>query len=313
MFRLKNQHKWLLTCLILFLAVGCYHTMPLPANLSQEWGEQKIFDYYGIKINYYEAGQGPPILLLHGFAACAYTWRYLIPPLAAGHRVFTLELKGFGLSDKPADGHYAVADQTEMVADFIRRQDLHDLVIMGHSMGGAVTLMSYFKLREEDPGRIKKLVLIDSAGYPQKLPWFIWLSKVPGLNAALSKLLSPRFAATLVLKKCYYDKDKITEEQIDTYAYYGSLPGAAEAVSQTAKQLVPPDIEALTAQYQTIKAPVLIIWGKEDEVVPLEVGEQFKRDIPDSQLVVIPHCGHIPLEEEPRATRQAIMEFLTKE
>ena len=115
-----------------------------------------------------------------------------------------------------------------------------------------------------------------------------------------------------MLKKCYYDKDKITEEQIDTYAYYGSLPGAAAAVSQTAKQLVPPDIEALTAQYKTITVPVLVIWGKEDEVVPLEVGERFKRDIPNSELVVIPHCGHIPLEEKPQATRQAIMGFLHK-
>ena len=58
-----------------------------------------------------------------------------------------MDLKGFGLSDKPADGHYAVADQAEMVADFIRRQDLGDLVIMGHSMGGGVTLMTYLKLQ----------------------------------------------------------------------------------------------------------------------------------------------------------------------
>ena len=130
----------------------------------------------------------------------------------------------------------------------------------------------------------------------------------------LSQGLPPRFAAALVLKKCYYDKDAVTEEQIDTYAYFGSLPGAAAAVSQTARQLVPKDqdMEALIAQYKTIKVPVLIIWGREDEVVPLEVGENFKRDIPDSQLVVLPHCGHMPLEEEPLATRQAIMEFLKK-
>ena len=125
--------------------------------------------------------------------------------MAAEHRVFTLDLKGYGLSDKPADGHYAVSDQAEMVADFIRRQDLHDLVIMGHSMGGAVTLMTYLKLRETDPGRIKKLVLIDSAGYPQKMPRFIGLAKVPGLSTALSKVVSPRFATALVLKKCYYN------------------------------------------------------------------------------------------------------------
>jgi len=299
-------------CLLILLAVGCARIPAPSGNLDNSWGKRKVFDYNGVKINYYDSGQGPPIILLHGFGACAYTWRFLIPPLAEQHRVFTIDLKGYGLSDKPADGHYAVADQAEMVADFIRRQDLHDLVIMGHSMGGGVTLMTYLKLRETDPGRIKKLVLIDSAGYPQKMPKFIALAKIPGLNAVLSKLLSPRFATTLVLKKSYYDKDKITEEQIDTYAYYGSLPGAAAAVRQTAKQLVPKDIEALIAQYKTITVPVLIIWGQEDEVVPLTVGLNFKRDIPDSQLVVLPHCGHIPLEEEPQTTRQAIMDFLKK-
>jgi len=303
-----------LPCVIFLSALGCHHTPAPPASLSQDWGQQKTFDFHGLKINYYEAGQGPPILLLHGFAACAYTWRYLIPPLAADHRVITMDLKGFGLSDKPADGHYAVADQAEVVADFIRRQDLNDLVIMGHSMGGGVTLMTYLKMQQEDPGRLKKLVLIDSAGYPQKLPWFIRMAKVPGLNTMLSKLLSPRFAAALVLKKCYYKKDAVTEEQIDTYAYYGSLPGAVAAVSQTAKQIVPKDqdIEALIAQYQTITVLVLVIWGAEDEVVPLKVGKNFERDIPGAKLVILPRCGHIPLEEEPQATRQAIMDFLKK-
>ena len=302
------------TCFIILQAAGCAHVPAPPATLSQDWGQQKTFDYHGIKINYYEAGQGPPLILLHGFGACAYTWRHLIPPLAAAHLVFTLDLKGYGYSDKPADGHYAVADQADIVADFIRRQDLHDLVLMGHSMGGGVTLMTYLKLRDADPGRLNKLVLIDSAGYPQKLPWFIWLAKIPGLSPVLSELLSPRFASALVLKKCYYNKDAVTEEQIDTYAYFGSLPGAAAAVSQTARQLLPPkpEMEALIEQYKTIKVPVLIIWGKEDEVVPLEVGEKFKRDIPNSKLVILPRCGHIPPEEDPQATRQAILDFLER-
>jgi len=126
----------------------------------------------------------------------------------------------------------------------------------------------------------------------------------------VSRLLSPRFATALVLKKCYYDKDKITEEQINAYAYYGSLPGAAAAVSRTAKQVVPDDFGALTEQYKTITAPVLVIWGAEDEVVPLSVGRNFKRDIPGAKLVILPKCGHIPPEEEPLATRQAIEAFL---
>jgi pimeloyl-ACP methyl ester carboxylesterase len=295
--------------LLLMLAAGCHRAVAPPAGLGWDWGEQKTFDYHGIKINYYDAGQGPPILLLHGFAASAYTWRFLIPPLAAQHRVITLELKGHGLSAKPPDGKYAVSDQAEMVAAFIRRQDLRDLVVMGHSMGGAVALMTCLKLQEDTPGRLKSLVLIDSAGYRQKLPWFVRLSRVPGFNT-LARLLSPRFAAALVLRKCYYNDDKITEEQIDTYAYYGSLPGAPQAVMQTAKQLVPPDIETLPEKYKTIQLPVLVIWGKADEVVPLEVGEKFKRDIPRAELLILPRCGHVPPEEAPGATTQAIIGFL---
>ena len=83
----------------------------------------------------------------------------------------------------------------------------------------------------------------------------------------------------MVLRKCYYHKDKITDEQIDTYAYYGSLPGAREAVVATAQQIVPDDIEALTARYKTISVPVLIIWGAEDEVVPLSVGRRISSGI----------------------------------
>jgi len=300
---------FILSC-VLLLAVGCAG-VPVPsANLETAWGEPKIFDYHGVKINYYEAGQGPPIILLHGFGASAYSWRFLGPALAANYRVFTLDLKGYGLSAKPEDGKYAISDQADMVAEFIRTRDLHDLVVIGHSMGGGVTLMTYFKVREDDPARIKKLVLIDSAGYPQKMPWFIWLAKAPLLGSVGGKLVSPRFAAAQVLRKCYYNKDKITDKQIDTYAYYSSLPGAREAVVATAQQIEPEDIDPIIARYQTIKVPVLIIWGAEDEVVPVDVGRKFKRDIPDSELVILPQCGHIPQEEEPGVTIRTVAAFL---
>jgi pimeloyl-ACP methyl ester carboxylesterase len=301
-----------ISCFLFLVAAGCARLPAPPRNLDHSWGERQVFDYQGIKINYYQAGQGPPVILLHGFGACAYTWRHLAPELAKDHRVFALDLKGYGLSDKPEDGKYAVSDQAEMVAAFIRTRDLHNLVIIGHSMGGGVTLMTYFKVRPDTPARIKKLVLIDSAGYPQKMPWFILLARIPVVNRLITRLLSPRFATYIVLKKCYYDNDKITEEQIDTYAYYGSLPGAREVVRQTARQIMPGDIEAVTARYKTIKVPVLIIWGAEDEVVPLSVGKKFKQDIPDAELVILPKCGHIPPEEEWQKTNDLVKAFLEK-
>ena len=185
------------------------------------------------------SGQGPPVILLHGFGASAYSWRFLGPALAKNHRVFIIDLKGYGLSAKPEDGKYAVRDQADMVAAFIRAGDLHDLVMIGHSMGGGVTLMAYLQVAGDTPARIKKLVLIDSAGYPQKMPLFIWLAKVPGLGSVGGQLLPPRFVTGMALRKCYYHKDRITDEQIDTYAYYGSLPGAREAIVATAQQTRP--------------------------------------------------------------------------
>ncbi|MFZ5449029.1 MAG: alpha/beta fold hydrolase [Thermodesulfobacteriota bacterium] len=285
--------------------------MTAPAfNLEQSLGEQKTFDYQNLKINYFEAGNGPPLILLHGFGGCSYSWRFLAPALTKERRVYTLDLKGYGLSDKPADGKYAVSDQADLVAAFIRSQDLHDLVIIGHSMGGAVTLMTYLQVRQDQPARVKALVLIDSAGYPQKMPWFIRLAKLPGIGGVGSRVISPWFASYLVLRKCYYYDDRITEEQINTYAYYGSLPGARQALVQTARQIVPNDFDTLTTQYKTVSVPVLIIWGEEDKVVPLEVGKKFKRDIPNSQLVILPKCGHIPPEEEPGETTRIIRGFL---
>lgn len=302
--------KKLVLISFLLLTAACHRLPPPPAGLGQSWGEQKTFDYQGIKINYYEAGQGRPIILLHGFGACAYTWRLLGPELAGERRVFTIDLKGHGFSDKPQDGKYAVRDQAEMVAAFIRDRNLKDAVLIGNSMGGGVALMTYFQMREESPPRIKGLVLIDSAGYPQKLPWFIHMARIPVLNTLGANLLSPRFVTGLVLRKCYYNKDKITDEMIAAYAYYGSLPGAADAVRETAKQIIPPDMEAMIAQYKTVRVPTLIIWGEEDKVVPLAVGRNFKRDIPDSELVILPRCGHLPQEEEPLETRRLIQAFL---
>jgi pimeloyl-ACP methyl ester carboxylesterase len=299
-----------IAALLLLLAPGCAHVPAPSAGLEPSLGEAKIFDYDGVRINYYEAGQGPPVILLHGFGASAYSWRFLAPALARDHRVLTIDLKGYGLSAKPEDGKYAVRDQADLVAAFIRARDLHDLVVIGHSMGGGVTLMAYFQVAGDTPARIRKLVLIDSAGYPQKMPFFIWLAKVPGLASVGGQLISPRFATRLALRKCYYHKDRITDEQIDTYAYYGSLPGAREAIVATAEQIVPADFQAVTSRYPTISVPVLIIWGAEDEVVPLSVGEQFKRDIPNAKLVILPECGHMPPEEAPQETIGMITHFL---
>ncbi len=298
--------------IFLLLAGGCGRANLAGSNLEPVLGARKTFDHQGLKINYYEQGRGKPVILLHGFGASAYSWRFLAPALAQDHRVFTIDLKGFGLSDKPPDDRYAIDDQAEIIAAFLRSQDFKDAVLVGNSMGGGVALLTYFKFKGESPGRIKSLVLIDSAGYDQKLPWFIAILRVPGLAQISTGLVPPRTTAQLVLKKCFYDQAKVSEEMIDTYAYYLSLPGAREALIKTARQVVPADLAEVSARFKTIAVPVLVLWGAEDHVVPLKVGRYFKRDIPGAELVILPRCGHIPQEEEPGETVRIVRAFLEK-
>ena len=216
---------------------SCVHVPAPPAGLEQSLGEAKIFDYHGVRINYYAAGQGPPVILLHGFGASAYSWRFMGPALAADHRVLTLDLKGYGLSAKPEDGKYAISDQADMVAEFIRTRDLRDLVVIGHSMGGGVTLMTYFKVREDEPGPDQETGAHRQRRVPSK-DALVHLARqgAPARFGGRQPGLAPVRRRPGAEEMLLY-KDRITDAQIDTYAYYSSLPGAREAVVATAEQI----------------------------------------------------------------------------
>jgi pimeloyl-ACP methyl ester carboxylesterase len=113
-----------------------------------------------------------------------------------------------------------------------------------------------------------------------------------------------------VLRLAYYDDDLISDEAIEAYAAPLRTPGGPYALRETAKQIVPADIDAICARYPTIGVPTLVIWGAHDEIVPLEYGERLRQAIPDSRLVVVEDAGHIPHEERPGPVRKAIEEFL---
>ena len=94
------------------------------------------------------------------------------------------------------------------------------------------------------------------------------------------------------------------------YAKPLAMPGGRHALRRTAEQLIPPDIDALAARYPEIRIPTLILWGREDEIVPVEVGARLHRAIAGSRLRLLDRCGHIPHEECPAIARAAILEFL---
>ncbi|HYJ87024.1 MAG TPA: alpha/beta hydrolase [Pyrinomonadaceae bacterium] len=260
---------------------------------------------------YYESyGDGDPVLCLHGLGACLYTWRNLIEPLSQSHKLILVDLKGCGASPKPRDGRYSVQDQAELIYRFIQHHGLKNLTLIGTSYGGAVSLMLATMLCEMDRGRLSKLILIDSAGYDESLPWHLKLFKTPVLGWVTIHVLPGKAFTRRVLRYVYYNRRLITKEQIKAYSQPVKSRDARQALLQTARQAIPKNIDELTPKYKDICVPTLIVWGEEDKVIPLKIGKMLAQAIPDSKLVVLPEVGHAPHEEAPEKTIPLILQFL---
>ena len=278
--------------------------------------ESRFFQYNGsIAIHYKVVGRGPvPIVFLHGFASAHDTWLDLAAMFPAdGFTLYLLDLKGFGLSAKPRDGAYSVRDQAAVVGDFIRELGLRQVNLIGHSMGGTIALRVCLDgQRDKEPFAVRKLVLIDCAAYPQKLPKFFRRLRSPVLGPLLLHLIPARRMARMTLEKVFCSP-AVTPERITRYARYFCGRGVSYALRATVKGIDPAEYARAGESYGTLSVPTLIIWGMEDRITKPKNGYRLHGDIPGSQLKIFRNCGHSPQEERPRETCAAILAFLDNE
>jgi pimeloyl-ACP methyl ester carboxylesterase len=261
-----------------------------------------------LRIAYQNAGTaGPHVLLVHGFGASHESWNDIAPLLDDSYRLVALDLVGFGLSAKPARGDYSPLAQARIVNDFIDELGLNDVTLVGHSYGGGVALIA--TLLRQAPG-IKRLVLIDAAGYEQPLPFFVAALRIPAVNFLVLNVLSPRVRAELTLRHLFYDIGLVTSERTDRYARYFDLPGAHHAFVSAARSMVPHNHEEIVRAIPTITLPTFVLWGANDAAIDVRNAHRFRADIPNSELLVLPKCGHIPHEEQPAQTADALRRFI---
>ncbi len=279
--------------------------------MKQSAPTRQRFDYGpGVTIHYEIQGRGSrPALLIHGFGGSLEMWRDIQPYLEPRLLLHLVDLKGFGLSSKPDDGRYSIKDQAEIMAAYIEALDLKSLCLIGHSYGGAVALATYFKLADaKSAGRLKSLVLIASPAAVQSLPFFVWPLRTPVLNL-LARAAPARSRARFVLSHICYDPAMATKERISRYARFHDLPGSHNAMIAAAEQIVPEQPNAVVDRLGEIHVPTLIVWGDHDNVVYRWQADLLHKGIPDSKLVIISRCGHIPHEERPEETAREILEF----
>ncbi len=267
---------------------------------------------YALPLHVEEYGGGRrQIMLLHGFGATSYTWRSWIGALSKDHRVWSVELKGHGSAPAPPDDLYSLNDHADLVRRLIVQQDLRDLTLVGHSMGGGIALLVALRLLDE--GRLERLVLVSSAAYSQRLPPFIALAARGRLSEWGLRFFPKRLLIRRVLRSIVFDPDGVTDAQVS--AYTEALYSAAHrtALIKTAVRIIPPDFAELTKRFPEIDLPTLLLWGKHDWVVPLDVAERLLAALPNAQLEVMEDCGHVPPEELPKKSLEIVLKFLRDE
>jgi pimeloyl-ACP methyl ester carboxylesterase len=252
-------------------------------------------------------------LLIHGYGASTFTWRFWKPRLAERGHVIAVDLKGFGRAPKPADGRYAPRDQADLLLRLIEARDLRRITLVGHSLGGGIALLTALGLLDAADGRLERMVIVAGAAYDQRLPPFVRLADFPTLSGAAFKALGARRVTRAVLEQIVYDPTGVDDEQVRGYAEPLAADDTVRALLETARLIRPADLEAIVARYRDLDVPSLLLWGRADRVVPLAVGERLARDLPNARLHVLERCGHLPAEELPSESYALLERFLEQD
>lgn len=267
---------------------------------AQSAASQKLVEVYGQKINYVEAGSGPTVILLHGLGGDTTNWAMTVPALASKYHVFALDQIGFGQSDKPLI-NYRVATLVEFLAGFYKKLGIEKASLVGNSLGGWTA--AAFAIAH--PDKVDKLILVDAAGYSNKR----WGG--PEMTKELAMGLNPATVEGLKqsLSLIFYNKAMITDQFAET-AFAAKLKrGDGYTINAFIDSILRGE-DYLDGKTKTIKAATLVIWGREDALTPLGIGEAFAQDIPGAQKVVIEKCGHVPQLEKAVEFNAAVLKFL---
>ena len=245
------------------------------------------------------------VVLVHGFGATIEEWLGVIPALKNdGYRVLALDLLGHGWSGRPP-GDYSIPAQANRVLALASQRGMDEFAIVGHSWGSAVTMATAIAA----PKRIKRIALYNGMYYEDQKPLIFDWAKTPGLGELIYGVFYPD-RQDEKLSFAFYDPEKhVTEKMVEDVERVLSWPGTLAASLATIRAM---RYAELQKRYPTVQQPVLLMWGREDNVTPLTYGERLLQQLPDARLVVYPRCGHLPMVEVPGPTNHQLLRFLAE-
>jgi pimeloyl-ACP methyl ester carboxylesterase len=277
--------------------------------------EEQNVEIDELPIRYLSAGEGPPLVLLHGAGDNSLDWRWVLPALARKHRVYALDLPGSPDSARPA-ANYSPAFFERFVAAFVDALGIGPATFVGNSLGGLIAL----RLALSEPACVTALVLVDSAGLGSAVNPVFTFVNVPGLGEAAIPLWRMPVGAyqrawgrtTLLFA---HSPRSVPREWLAEQCRLARSPGYLEAHLTVLRALVSPlgQREVLVDRLPSLKIPALVVWGERDRVFPCSQAKRAVARLQEGSLALIPDCGHMPHVECPDRFLGALDGFLLKQ
>ncbi|TWI53672.1 pimeloyl-ACP methyl ester carboxylesterase [Pseudomonas duriflava] len=267
------------------------------------WELPESYDYKGRNICYGRLGEGPPMVLVHGTPWSSFNLRHLIQKLSREYTVYFFDLLGYGQSSKD-EGDVSLGIQNKVLDCLLNHWKLDDPIIVGHDFGGATALRTHLL----NGRRFKKIILIDPVAVsPWGSPFFRHVNAHEAAFAELPDYIHEAVVRAYVQTAAFKPLDDTTLNGIvlpwisrqGKAAFYRQMAQADSKYTDEAQRL-----------YHTITTPTLILWGREDNWIPLERGEELHNMIPGSALRIIDDAGHLVIEEKPGRLIKEILDFI---
>ena len=295
-----------------FCALNWQNDLPLN-ELKQKYAnsESEFVEIDGMPVHYRDEGNTSdsiPLVLIHGTGASLHTWEEWVKALKENHRIITFDLPAYGLTGPNPTGDYSQNYYVGFVDKLLTRLSVNKCILGGNSLGGGIT----WAYSLEHPERVQKMILVDAGGYPmtsKSVPIAFQLARIPILNS-IFQYVTPRSVIEKSIRNVYVHDERITDKLINRYYDLALREGNRKAFIDRMK------ISIVSDKYLTIKTlilPTLIIWGQQDGLIPITVGEQFHHDLPNDTMIVFKDLGHTPMEEDPSNTVKAVKYFLEKQ
>jgi len=297
--------------LLLVLAGAAFFILRTPdtdrtAMIAKYGNESSRFvdDGHGAKIHYRDEGNrdGPAVLLIHGSNSMLQTWEPLVALLGEKYRLISLDLYGHGLTGPNSTGAYDAETNIAAAVRVLDTVGVDKAYWVGNSMGGWLTWRAGLSVPERTLG----LVLIDASGaqVEQKIqPYLGARLAQSSIGQLLLPEITPRFLVKSSLEENFAQPELLTEELVDRYWELLRFPGNRNAAVDRGKTPREPE---KWAEVETLKVPVLLLWGEQDKVIPLSHARAFAAAIPGSKLITYANAGHLPMEETPEQVARDI-------